>query len=88
MASDAGGGLAGRQSAGRLAVTGLSLVGWLTRFTSTFLINHFELSGVHQVANNLTGRQMPAPARTPFYYKFVRHRSISASSSHSGPRRR
>ena len=57
-----------------LAVTGLSLVGWLTVFTSTFLINHFELFGVHQVANNLTGRQMPAPRfRTPFYYKFVRH---------------
>jgi protein-S-isoprenylcysteine O-methyltransferase Ste14 len=57
-----------------LAVTGLSLVGWLTVFTSTFLINHFELFGVHQVANNLTGRQMPVPRfRTPFYYKFVRH---------------
>jgi protein-S-isoprenylcysteine O-methyltransferase Ste14 len=57
-----------------LAVTGLSLVGWLTVFTSTFLINHFELFGVHQVANNLTGRQMPAPRfRTPLYYKFVRH---------------
>src|SRR6476646_7020352 len=56
-----------------LAVTGLSLVGWLTVFTSTFLINHFELFGVHQVANNLTGRQMPARRfRTPLYYKFVR----------------
>jgi protein-S-isoprenylcysteine O-methyltransferase Ste14 len=39
-----------------------------------FLINHFELFGVHQVANNLTGRQMPAPRfRAPLYYKFVRH---------------
>ena len=57
-----------------LAVIGLSFVGWLTVFTSTFLINHFELFGVHQVANNLTGRQMPTPRfRTPFYYKFVRH---------------
>jgi methanethiol S-methyltransferase len=57
-----------------VAVIGLSFVGWLTVFTSTFLINHFELFGVHQVANNLAGRQMPAPRfRTPLYYKFVRH---------------
>jgi protein-S-isoprenylcysteine O-methyltransferase Ste14 len=57
-----------------LAVTGLSLVGWVIVFTSTFLINHFELFGLHQVANNLVGREMPAPRfRTPLYYQFVRH---------------
>ena len=51
-----------------------SLIGWVIVFTSTFLINHFELFGLHQVANNLTGRDMPAPRfRTPLYYKFVRH---------------
>jgi methanethiol S-methyltransferase len=52
----------------------LSFVGWVIVFTSTFLINHFELFGLHQVTNNLAGRQMPTPIfRTPFFYKFVRH---------------
>jgi protein-S-isoprenylcysteine O-methyltransferase Ste14 len=57
-----------------VTIATLSLVGWVIVFTSTLLINHFELFGLHQVANNLTGREMPAPRfRTPLYYKFVRH---------------
>jgi len=57
-----------------VTIATLSLVGWVIVFTSTFLINHFELFGLHQVANNLTGREMPTPRfRTPLYYKFVRH---------------
>jgi methanethiol S-methyltransferase len=55
-------------------ITGVSFVGWVIVFTSTYLINHFELFGLLQVANHLTGREMPAPIfRTPLLYKFVRH---------------
>jgi protein-S-isoprenylcysteine O-methyltransferase Ste14 len=57
-----------------MAVTGLSFVGWLLVLTSTFLINHFELFGVHQVVNNLAGRSMSEPRfKTPVLYKVVRH---------------
>jgi protein-S-isoprenylcysteine O-methyltransferase Ste14 len=57
-----------------MAVTGLSLFGWMIARTSTFLTNHFELFGLHQVANNLTGRKAPVQRfRAAVFYKLVRH---------------
>src|SRR6478752_245090 len=47
---------------------GIGLFGWVLVFISTFLINHFELFGLHQVANNLVGKPMPAMHfRTPLF---------------------
>jgi protein-S-isoprenylcysteine O-methyltransferase Ste14 len=57
-----------------MAITSVSIIGWMIARTSTFLINHFELFGLHQVANNLTGREAPAQRfRAPLFYKVVRH---------------
>ena len=53
---------------------GLSLAGWFIAFTSTFLLNHFDLMGLRQVY--LAWRHTPytsLPFRTPLYYRLVRH---------------
>ena len=52
----------------------LGLFGWVLVFISTFMINHFELFGLHQVANNLAGKTMPpVKFKTPMLYNVVRH---------------
>ena len=57
-----------------LAATAVALLGWVLVLASTFLINHFELFGLQQVASNLVGAPMPsAKFRTPLLYKVVRH---------------
>jgi protein-S-isoprenylcysteine O-methyltransferase Ste14 len=57
-----------------VTVATVSLGGWIIVLTSTFMINHFELFGLHQVANHLADREMPATRfRTPLFYELVRH---------------
>jgi protein-S-isoprenylcysteine O-methyltransferase Ste14 len=57
-----------------VTVATVALGGWIIVLTSTFMINHFELFGLHQVTNHLTDREMPAVRfRTPLYYRLVRH---------------
>jgi protein-S-isoprenylcysteine O-methyltransferase Ste14 len=49
-------------------------LGWAVLLLATFLINHFELFGLHQVFSRLIGREIPeAEFRTPFIYRYVRH---------------
>ena len=45
-----------------VVLTGVSLLGWFIVFTSTFLINHFELFGLQQVVRNLSQQEPAAPA--------------------------
>ncbi|WP_276480191.1 methanethiol S-methyltransferase [Paraflavitalea pollutisoli] len=48
--------------------------GWSIVFTSTFLINHFELFGMRQVWLLYQGKSYtPLPFRMPVFYKLVRH---------------
>jgi protein-S-isoprenylcysteine O-methyltransferase Ste14 len=57
-----------------VAMTGLSFLGWFIALTSTFLINHFQLFGLSQVADNFSGKPDLTPRfQMPLYYKFVRH---------------
>ncbi len=59
---------------GRYALQAIHWLGWIIAILATFLINHFELTGLQHVYQNLRDTK-PASARfvNPFLYKVVRH---------------
>jgi protein-S-isoprenylcysteine O-methyltransferase Ste14 len=58
----------------RMAIYGISLVGWAILYYSSFLINHFDLFGLRQVWLYLTGKPYtPVVFREPTLYRYVRH---------------
>jgi protein-S-isoprenylcysteine O-methyltransferase Ste14 len=53
---------------------GISALGWLIVFSSTFVINHFDLFGLRQVWLGARGVAYTPPAFVDsFYYRIVRH---------------
>lgn len=55
-------------------LTGVQGLGWLIALASTFMIDHFDLSGLRQAFSALRGAAAPGQSfRTPLLYKIVRH---------------
>jgi protein-S-isoprenylcysteine O-methyltransferase Ste14 len=56
------------------ALIGISLLGWVILFWSTFLINHFDLFGLRQVVLCFQRKDYePVKFVTPVLYRYVRH---------------
>jgi len=55
-------------------LVGVYWLGWLLVFASTFMIDHFDLSGLRHAFFALRGAEAPGQSfRTPLLYKIVRH---------------
>ncbi len=55
-------------------LTSLYFLGWFIVLFGTFLINHFNLFGLHQVYLNLRNKEQEYPKFVkPLFYKVVRH---------------
>lgn len=57
-----------------IVLSGLFWLGWAIVLGGSFMINHFDLFGLRQVALNLRNRKyVPVGFKAPMLYKFVRH---------------
>lgn len=55
-------------------IMGIFALGWVIVFASTFMINHFELTGLQQIYNNWKDKQAKETTfKMNYFYKFVRH---------------
>jgi protein-S-isoprenylcysteine O-methyltransferase Ste14 len=55
-------------------LTGIYWLGWLIVLASTFMIDHFDLSGLRQAFFALRGAEIPGQSfKTPLLYRIVRH---------------
>lgn len=56
------------------AIWAVFVLGWVVLFSSTFMINHFDLFGLRQVwAYRRSGEVPPSEFQTPLFYRVVRH---------------
>jgi methanethiol S-methyltransferase len=56
------------------SITMLYIIGWLSALVATFIIDHFELFGLHQGYRVL--KNLPEPKvkfQANFFYKYIRH---------------
>jgi protein-S-isoprenylcysteine O-methyltransferase Ste14 len=59
---------------GQWLLWGLFALGWFIVLTATFMISHWHLFGLQQVAENMRGRPISEPKfMTPAYYRVIRH---------------
>jgi protein-S-isoprenylcysteine O-methyltransferase Ste14 len=58
---------------GKVLLTAMFWVGWLTVLCSTFMINHFELFGLKQAIAKRMESGAPVSLTTRYLYRFVRH---------------
>jgi protein-S-isoprenylcysteine O-methyltransferase Ste14 len=55
-------------------VIGVYWLGWIIAFSSTFMIDHFDLFGLRQAYFSMRGAELPDQSfKTPLLYKIVRH---------------